>query len=423
MGFGAVIGMKDPVTILYIEDDRASRRLVEKVLTNYGYQVEVASDGLEGIQVATEKQPHLILMDINLPNMDGRAITTRLRSLPHFSKTPIVALTANNNPGNRELALAAGCTGFLTKPIDVASFPKQVDDFLLGRVEPLAAQERAVHLERHAQNVVERLESKVRELELANERLRQLDKMKSDFIILVSHELRTPLTLISGYTHLLKQQLDDAASGNGRSTIALVDGLDNSVGRMREVIVDIINVSRITAGLLELTPVQVDAAEVVRRVCDSFEQIRAERALTLTTNITQTPISFEGDINQVQVAIENVLGNAVKYTPDGGRIHLEMEALADGALFRISDTGIGIPRGEQERIFDQFYVLDSIEHHSTSKSAFRGGGLGLGLAITKGIVDAHGGKVAVESHGRDLDNLPGSTFTLFFPLKLPTFSQ
>ncbi|HID54684.1 MAG TPA: response regulator, partial [Anaerolineae bacterium] len=142
-------------TILYIEDDPASRRLVQRVLNNKGYDVFVADDGLKGISLAREKQPQLILMDINLPGMGGREITTRLRSLPHFTDIPIVALTANASPGSRELALAAGCTGFLTKPIDVSVFPDQVEDYLNGRVEPLSAAEKNIHLQRHAQNLVE----------------------------------------------------------------------------------------------------------------------------------------------------------------------------------------------------------------------------------------------------------------------------
>lgn len=127
---------------MYIEDDPASRRLVQRVLDNKGYEVVVAADGLEGISMAREHLPNLILMDINLPSMDGREITTRLRSLPNFSNTPIVALTANHSPGSRELALAAGCTGFLTKPIDVISFPGQVSAYLDGLAEPLSLDEK-----------------------------------------------------------------------------------------------------------------------------------------------------------------------------------------------------------------------------------------------------------------------------------------
>ncbi|MCI0727630.1 MAG: response regulator, partial [Chloroflexi bacterium] len=158
--------------ILYIEDDQASQRLVKRVLESHGYRVFVASEGLEGIAIARQEQPHLILMDINLPTMDGQEITTRLRSLPYFSNTPIVAVTANTSPGSRQQALAAGCSGFLTKPIDVVQFPKQVESFLQGHRDPLPEGERSHHLELYAQRLVERLENKIYELQSANQKLR-----------------------------------------------------------------------------------------------------------------------------------------------------------------------------------------------------------------------------------------------------------
>lgn len=405
-------------TILYIEDDPASRRLVQRVLGNKGYNVLVADDGLEGIALAREKQPHLILMDINLPSMDGREITTRLRSLPNFSNVPIVALTANHSPGSRELALAAGCTGFLTKPIDVSVFPTQVKDYLEGRSEPLSADERSEHLERHAQNLVARLENKITELERANNRLRELDRLKSDFIILVSHELRTPLTLISGYAHLLDEQLKQSEEAVAAEAISgVADGLNLGVGRMREVVNEIISVARITSGALDLVLGPVKLHAVVERICDNFQETCQQRQITLQVgDLTNLPV-IEADETQLRTAIENVVGNAVKYTPDGGSVFIVGRSLDDAVDLIIRDTGIGIPVDEQRQIFEQFYVLGSIEHHSTSKSAFQGGGLGLGLAIAKGIVEAHNGRIWVESETRDTQKYPGSTFHLLLPVQ------
>lgn len=410
--------MSEKDTILYIEDDAASRRLVQRVLGSKGYNVLVADDGLEGIALARQKHPALILMDINLPSMDGREITTRLRSLPHFANVPIVALTANHSPGNRELALAAGCTGFLTKPIDVGTFPEQVRRFLDGAVEPLSTQEKTANLERHAQNLVTRLEHKITELEKANGRLRELDRLKSDFIILVSHELRTPLTLISGYAHLLDEQIKqsdgtlvaDAVSG-------VADGLNQGVGRMREVVNEIISVARITSGALDLVLGPVKLHEIVARVCSAFEETCDKRTLSIQIgDLSHLPV-IEGDEKRLQLALENVIGNAVKYTPDGGSIFIVGRNLENAVDIIVRDTGIGIPVEEQRQIFEQFYVLGSIEHHSTSKSAFQGGGLGLGLAISKGIIEAHNGRIWVESDRRDFEALPGSTFHILLPVR------
>jgi signal transduction histidine kinase len=406
--------------ILYIEDDRASRQLVERVLNSRGYAVFLAEDGLEGINLAREKEPELILMDINLPNMDGREITTRLRSLPNFAAVPIVALTANISPGSRELALAAGCTGFMTKPIDVATFPSDVEAYLKGREEPLPDGDRAEHLKLHAQNIVERLEGKVRELEKLNKRLRELDRLKSDFILLVSHELRTPLTLVHGYAHLLEETLQRADEPVPTQNLTgIASGLTAGANRMQEVIGEIISVSRIASGKLDLSVGPVRLEHVVEDLESQFKKVCLDRRLTLHVgNLKQLPL-IQGDGKQIKTAVSHVLQNAIKYTPDKGEIYIVGRQVNNAVNLIIKDTGIGIPVEEQRHIFDQFYSLGAIEHHSTSKSAFQGGGLGLGLAIAKGIVEAHNGRIWVESERRDQNDLPGSTFHILLPMNQP----
>jgi signal transduction histidine kinase len=408
--------MSKKKTVLYIEDDPASRRLVDRVLSNKGYHVVLADDGLEGLRCAKQYQPQLILIDINLPNLDGREITTRLRSLPNFAGIPIVALTANNSPGSRELALAAGCSGFLTKPINVSQFPTQVHSFLQGHVEPLAENERYQHLERHAKNLVTRLEKKVNELEVANQRLRELDRLKSDFILMVSHELRTPLTLISGYAHLLDEQLRQAEESLTPEMVAgVAEGLNLGVTRMRDVVNEIIKVGRITSGTLDLALGPVRIGDIVEELCQQAASALQERNLQLHLgDLSKLPV-VQADGTQLKSAIDHVLSNAIKFTPDGGNIYIVGRVFDDTSILIIRDTGIGIPSEEQRRIFEQFYTLSSIENHSTSKYAFKGGGLGLGLGDRQGDCEAHNGRIWVESDRRDPDTLPGSTFHLLLP--------
>lgn len=407
--------------ILYIEDDPASRHLVQRVLDNKGYQVVVAADGLEGISMARQHHPNLILMDINLPSMDGREITTRLRSLPNFSNTPIVALTANHSDGSRELALAAGCTGFLTKPIDVTSFPNQVDAYLQGHAEPLSPDEKSEHLEQHAQNLVTRLENKIHELKNANQRLRKLDQLKSDFIVMVSHELRTPLTLISGYAHLLDEQVTQSDTElTADMVLGVAEGLNLGVARMRDVVNEIIKVARIASGTLDLALGPVRLSEVIEGIFEEFQEVCQKRQLNVQIgDLSKLPI-IEGDGEQLKSAVFHIFSNAIKYTPDSGSIFIVGREVGNTVNLIIQDTGIGIPDNEQPRIFDQFYTLGSIDHHSTSKHAFQGGGLGLGLAIVKGIIEAHNGRVWVESERRDSEQLPGSTFHILLPIEQRT---
>ena len=411
--------MLEKTKVLYIEDDIGSQRLVQRVLENHDYEVLVASEGVAGVNLARQQAPNLILMDINLPGLNGREITTRLRSLPNFESVPIVALTANTSPGHRERALAAGCDGFITKPINVISFAKEIRTFLDGFREHLDHEERLTHLEHHAQELVTHLEDKIEELENANSRLRELDRMKNDFMALVSHEMRTPLTLLEGYTHLLHDRAHDEADEFPPDLTRLVDGLYTGVDRISQVINEVINVSRITSGRLQLFVGPVRLSRLFERLETDLARTALQRKLQFqVTDIQDLPI-IEGDGKQLFIALKHVAGNAIKYTPDGGTINISAHVIGNAIDIVVSDTGIGVPLEEQRRIFEHFYVLESVDHHSSSKSAFQGGGLGVGLAITRGIIEGHDGRIWVESEGRDPDALPGSTFHLLLPLQQP----
>ena len=409
--------MDKQAKVLYIEDDAGNQRLVQRLLGSYGYDVFIAPDGLQGVSLAREIDPDIILMDINLPHIDGRSLTTRLRSLPNFSNVPIVALTADNSPGSRELALAAGCDGFLTKPIDVDQFPDQIEAFLKGHQQRLSQEEQQIHLERHVQQIVEKLESKVIELENTNDRLYRLERMKSDFLTIASHELRTPLTLISGYGNLLEKRLKMESTAELQPVVQTAERLNQGVQRMQYVVDEIIRVSRVSSGLLDLKLAAVSLTDLINTLQAYYRPIFKDRELTvhIDDTLVGSP-AVKVDREQVKTALENVVGNAIKYTPNGGHIYFSAQQDDQQVVLMIRDTGIGIPQAEQQQIFDQFYVLGSLDHHSTSKFAYRGGGLGVGLAIAKGIVEAHNGRIWVESAGQDEEALPGSTFHLSFPI-------
>jgi signal transduction histidine kinase len=131
--------------------------------------------------------------------------------------------------------------------------------------------------------------------------------------------------------------------------------------------------------------------------------------------LSSLPI-IRGDAQRLHEAFWNVISNAMKYTPDGGQIRIRGHQIEDAVHIMVEDDGVGIPLEEQERIFDRFYVLEDTSLHRSSKTDFKGGGLGLGLPVTKGIIEAHGGKVWVESEGYNEERLPGSTFHILFPV-------
>lgn len=410
--------MAEKATILYIEDDPGSQILVQRMLSFAGYKVIIASRGLEGIDMAKREMPDLILMDINLPDMSGREVTTRLRADEKFRNLPIVALTAQAHAGEREKALVAGATGYLNKPVDVDRLPHQIAHYLSGGKDTADDTTLRSAQAAYNQEIVARLETKIRELERVNGELRRMDKVKDDFIQLTAHELRTPLTLIYGYSRLLQdspvvRRLKAETSEVG----SFVDGLVESIERMSKVISEILTVSRVATGRVELSIAPFNIGEIAAQVIKGFDQAAKQRNLLISFNLSQWPIALQGDADLLEMALYNVIGNAIKYTPDGGVINVTCKTGITHLLIIVQDTGIGINKEDQGRIFDRFYTASDTQLHSTSKTAFRGGGLGLGLAICQGIIEAHGGRIWVESTGRDEEKMPGSTFYIDLPLR------
>ncbi len=424
-------------TVLYIDDDAVNRALINRLLSSYNFKVVEAQTGLEGIAIAKKERPDLILMDINMPGLDGHETTTRMRSIPALDKTPIVALTARTAKGERELALVAGCDGYITKPIEVDNFPHQVIAYLEGQRDTMSGAERQHFLGQYSQKLVERLEAKIIQLEQANQKLHKVDKLKSDFITLAAHELRTPITLIYGYARLLQltaQESDDNVPPEG-SPGDLAGRIFDAVHRLNETINDILNISLIEANQMRLEREPVNLVEVINAAFRELNRTNPQRLLTIGFDHSLTSLpSIIGDPQRLQQVFWNLLSNAIKFTPDGGSISVKgwvvapgpaetglshafptSTASGSGVVVTVADTGVGIDLAEQVNIFDRFYIVANTAYHTSSKTAFQGGGLGLGLSITRGIIQAHGGRIWVESPGHDPQGMPGSTFFVFLP--------
>ncbi len=408
--------------ILYVEDDLSSQRLVQRILTAEGFEVVISDNGIGAIETARREKPDLILMDINISGMDGYEVTTRLRTINGLENVPIIAVTAATLRGDRERALVAGCNGYIAKPIDVDKFSDQIRAYMVGLEDQVGTpEEKAEYLLEYNQRLVNRLEEKVRELETANAELQRVEKMKSDFVVLAGHELRTPLTVIYGYLQILKANPaipgDEESEGSPRH---LLEKVSEAVQRLSEVIQDILNVSLIDANRLDLAHEPVFLNSVVQSVLHNLRNFGPQRKLIfdLGSGLKKVPV-IEGDPRRLHQAIGNIISNGIKYTPDGGTISIEAESLDDVVHLWVEDTGVGIPPAELSHIFERFYVLEDVALHRSSKTAFKGGGLGLGLAVTKGIIEAHNGKVWADSPGHDEESLPGSTFHILIPIGKP----
>jgi signal transduction histidine kinase len=381
--------------------------------------VLIATRALDGIDLAKKHRPDLILTDINLPDLSGREITVRLRSDPRLSSIPIVALTARNHPFEREKTLVAGVTGYIAKPVDAAMLLRKIKGYLNGQRDPIEVADLQSAQRAHDDELVERLEANVRDLEISYRDLRRLDRIKDDFIQLTAHELRTPLTTVYGYSRLVQtSSAIQAIMRQDPEVNACLAGLIDSIERLHDVVDELITVSRIASGRVDLKIGPTHLNEVLEHVFTGYRQVLDQRKLTLTCSVRNWPASFYADMALLELAFSNILSNAIKYTPDGGKITVAGKTTGDKHIVvSVNDTGIGIDPKDQQLIFDRFYTAGDTQLHSTSKTAFRGGGLGLGLAIARGIVEAHGGRIWVESAGCDERQLPGCTFFVELPLE------
>jgi signal transduction histidine kinase len=377
--------LKPERTILYIEDDKTSARLMERLLVTKGYRFLHAENGLDGIKLASEERPDLILMDINLPDIDGLAITTRLRNITSLENQPIVAVTAEAQASGRQMALASGCNGYITKPIDVNELPVQINRFLDGHEEKLSQSEENTYLKAHTAGLVTKLENRVKELAEANERLKEIDRQRAYFFNVVSHELRTPFTPIRGYIDLLRDGAMGALTEPQRNAIDVISENLRSALRLLD---DLLDFSKLKATGIPLSLEIFSARELFDEVAKSAQAYVRNSPVAFETDIAKDLPLIYGDKGRLRQVILNLLNNAVKFT-DEGSITLIAGKDEQKLIVNIKDTGIGLLPEEVDRVFSEFWQSQDI--HGT------GIGTGLGLSISKHLVEAHNGEIWLES--------------------------
>jgi signal transduction histidine kinase len=273
----------------------------------------------------------------------------------------------------------------------------------------------------HSLSVVVRYEMETRvahissELGKTQEKLQQLDRNKSSFISVAAHELKTPLTLIEGYTAMMA----DTVEQSGQSQFeTLLKGVSTGIHRLRHIIDDMIDVSLIDNNLLTLNFQPLCITHLLNLLKNELGKTIHDRSQTLIINKFEGDnLMIYGDSERIYQALYNVTTNAIKYTPDNGTITINGRLLPGFVEIIIADSGIGISAEHQAVIFEKFGQLGRTDLHSSGKTKFKGGGPGLGLPITRGIIEAHGGTIWVESEGHDEVEYKGSTFHILLPTR------
>ena len=246
------------------------------------------------------------------------------------------------------------------------------------------------------------LEESVEQLEIALRKISREDKAKSEFIATLAHELRNPLAPVVSALELLKLGNTSRASGE------IIASAEQQLQVMRRLLDDLLEVARLSQGSFKLQKEPVDISEIVRRSVETARHFMLQRSHTLTVEVPAEATLVEADPVRLQQIIVNLLNNAAKYTPAGGRIRLAAAREGSRMAIRVSDNGIGIPAESMRDIFEPFRQIRPTPQMGT--------GLGIGLSLTKRLVEMHGGEIEVESSGTD----KGSTFTVYLPLATQT---
>ena len=263
-------------------------------------------------------------------------------------------------------------------------------------------------------DMTSKLQERTLELEKTNETLKKIDKTKNNFIQISAHELRTPLTLIMGYSQMLEQDLKESPEMQ-----KLAQGILEGSERMADVVDSMLDVSRIDNNALILRKTSITLAPIIRKVQRNFQSAFDERQIKFEVEGVEKLPAIAADPDMLHKVFYHLMMNAIKYTPDGGDVKIEGKFINGNEPphleVTVSDTGIGIDPNMKDLIFQKFHQTGEVLLHSSGKTKFKGGGPGLGLAIARGIVLAHGGTIKVESPGHDEVKFPGSKFIVALP--------
>ena len=352
--------------VLIVDDFADALALYEALLTEDGHRVRTATSGSEALRKVDEREPEIVLLDVSMPGMDGVEVLRKLRARRGGGPAVLMLTAARREPHAIEAGLKEGADAYLTKPIDSRE--------LLARVRAA----------------------------LESFRLkRMLEGQRRDHIAMLVHDLRHPLSSLGLIAELL--EADDLPADERRSAVGQIRGMCTEMARLVD---GVLAASRLEAGVFSVEPRNVKVGTIIEPTLTVFTPIATRRRVTLQFE-GSLDMPIRADPQKLRQALDNLVANALKFTPRGGRVRVRVERVKGGSSaddrvsFEIADTGPGIAPAERATIFDRY------KQGSRGRAA---GGAGLGLAIARGIAEAHHGSISVTS-----GDLGGAAFRLVIP--------
>jgi signal transduction histidine kinase len=365
--------------ILVVDDEQSVATTIKAILQLDGNDVTAVTSGHDALNLLREQEFDVVLTDLRLDDLDGIEILRETQKL--WPDTVSIMLTGYASLESAVTALRSGAYDYLIKPSDVDELRATIG--------------RALERRRLRQRLVE---------------LEQLDKLKTQFLSMASHELRTPLTAVSGFMQIARRRMSRVVAATdvpapwreeAQKANETLDMANRQAKKLARLIDELLDVSRLQQGRVEMRLAEMELAEVVREVGERMQLL--SKGHQIETRIEgNAPIV--GDRDRIEQVLENLVGNAFKYSPENGKVEMSLHVNGANAIVSVRDEGIGVAPGEVEKIFGLFY-------RSPDPRADHVGGLGLGLYISREIVSRHHGKLWAERNAGT-----GTTFLLMLPL-------
>ncbi len=380
--------VSDRPRLLVVDDEESIVLTISEVLRREGYEVDVALSGAESAERLRVCDYDLVLTDLHMENGDGISVLGEVQQ--RSPSTMTVVLTGFPTAESAIAALRHGAYDFLVKPCDIDALKFSVRRAIEHRRLVLAEQEARASLEKLNRELEQRVEERTAELRRLNRDLAEANRAKDIFLATLSHELRTPLTPVLGWVNLLRtggKSLDPALMTQG------LDAIERNARLQARLIDDLLDISRIVSGKLRVEVEPVDLCGAARAAVETVREKAQERRIELTVELPECPLIVQGAALRLQQIVWNLLTNAIKFTPEGGRVRLRAFQEGGEARVIVEDSGIGIEPELLSQVFVPFWQVDG----STTRAY---GGLGLGLSIVRALVELHGGWVRAESEGK-----------------------
>lgn len=348
--------MHQPPRVLMIDDEPVARESIEALLLREKYDLQFAEDGREGIGKVIGLSPDLILLDVMMPGMDGYEVCEKLKSDVQTRHIPIIMLTSLSDKESLARGLNAGADEFLSKPV--------------GGIELRARVRSMLRIKRQHDELISTLQ------------------LREDMANMIVHDMRSPLTVIQGYSELM---LYDKSLPN--ELLSSVEHIHRFAQRLQSFTNDLLILAKMEHGKLILNRVPADVCKLLLDVRDSHDIIAKSKNIRLAVNIAlTTPVNISVDVNLFRRVLDNLVSNAIKFSPADTEIILSVEHAEDRTLvlIRVTDQGAGVAEEDRRRIFEKFEISNLGQQEIRQ--------IGLGLAFCKLVTDAHGGTISIESN-------------------------